>query len=161
MVKVRSMSWVAAALVSALAIASGPPAASVNPTLRFGRANGIWELPLGANAGWVDGNFYELSPAPTPGPAYHLTATLSAHPVACPACVSGSLQGVLDDGLPGTPNLAVVGTYSGTWANGSGTFSAQIFGAASNAPVGRFQGAFADPPLLPVLGQFHGKWMLR
>lgn len=155
----RSLATFAAASLCAFALASPQSSTATPSSARFGKALGTWQLPLPAQNGYVDGYLYELTPATTP--AFHFSATLAAGPVLCPACVAGSIQGTLDDGVGPGPDYFVVGYYSGTSFNGAGTFSARIFAPTSAAPRGYIAGQFSNPPLLPVLGHFNARWALR
>jgi hypothetical protein len=152
----------AVASLGALALA-GSPGPLAPSTIRIGWTHGVWELPWGPQNGYVDGYFYQrtTNPTPTPPPVFHFTATLIEAPVACPSCIAGYVQGVLDDGVGTTPDYFVSGHYYGSFSNGSGTFTANIFEPTSAAPVGSVSGNFSDPPLLPVLGRFDGKWLIR
>lgn len=159
----RTFATLAASALCALALANSPGPASTPGKIRFGPTHGAWQLGFGAQNGFVDGHFYEAQPATTPSapPRYHFTATLVAGPVMCPNCVAGTLQGTLDDGVGPSPDYVVLGHYSGVWSTGKGSFSASIYRPTSAAPVGSVGGTYDNPPLLPVIGHYSGKWIIR
>ena len=162
MTRSRLSRLAAVATLTALTLAATAQTTST-VAASFGRAVGTWVLPMGASNGWIDGDLYAVTttPTPSPTPAYHITGALTAYPVLCPSCIAGAIHGVLDDGVPGTPNLTVVGSYYGEFATGSGDFSALVYSPTAAAPVGKIIGRFSNPPLLPALGRFKAKWRIR
>lgn len=160
MISRRSFALLVATTVCAFAPANSP-STSASESASLGTANGTWELPFGAQDGYIDGFFYRPAPSTTSAPAFHISGNLVASPVACPACIAGTIQAVLDDGVGSAPDYFVYGHYNGAWSSGAGTFQARIYSPTSAAPVGWFKGKFNDPPQLPVLGHFDGRWVIN
>ena len=140
----------------------GPVASAVGA----GKVSGVWELPLGPQNGYVDGDLYAPSTVPTSSasPAYHFTAVLKALPVPVTMMLAGTIQGTLDDGVGPGPDYLVSGSYAGLLSTviGTGTFSAQIAQPAVSSPSGFIAGNFIDMPmsLSPVPGHFNGRWKI-
>ena len=151
-----------ASVLAGLALALGlvdPGQAHSSCTTRIGGTQGRWNLPLQANGqDTFDGT---LITANIPWPSYRVQGTLTDIQTGCMSCVSGSLQGTLDDGSGPSPDYVVAGTYSGLWLNGTGQFVARIQTPGGQpVAVGEIRGKFADGPGLPGGGSFRGRFQM-
>ena len=161
----RSRPFRTSHLLAAVAVATmfaGTPSTAVAaaPGCEQGTAKGVWELPdSGMDNGYIDG-FLFLSTSPSTLPRYHFTAALTDVPTPCLSCITGKINGYLDDGFGPAPDFVVRGSYSGLFLSGKGTFQAQVYTPAGTAPVGKINGSFADAPGSTVKGSFKGDWQI-
>jgi hypothetical protein len=150
------------AAVAVATMFAGTPSTAVAaaPGCEQGTAKGVWELPdSGMDNGYIDG-FLFLSTSPSTLPRYHFTAALTDVPTPCLSCITGKINGYLDDGFGPAPDFVVRGSYSGLFLSGKGTFQAQVYTPAGTAPVGKINGSFADAPGSTVKGSFKGDWQI-
>ena len=122
-----------------------------------GPGSGTWELPSGSGTsdGFIDGTLY-LAPANTF--RYFFSATLTDVPSPCLSCITGTIDGFLDDGFGPAPDYIVKGSYSGVFLTGKGSFTCEIRPLNSSVPVGKIKGTFSDPPLSTTPGEFKATW---
>jgi len=157
-----------AAALLPLALSLPATAVQTGPTTSIcigGVTRGDWDLPgpTAANPGYADGDLFL---GQTTTVRYTLSADLLPSPVACVACVSGRVDGYLDDGLGTTPDYLVRGFYNGNAASGNGTFFAWIFRpgpvlSTTAAVAGKIEGKYSDPALATTpVGHYTGHWRI-
>ena len=142
-----------------LCAALGVMAQPLATTDQTGSARGVWELPSGSGAsdGYISGALYL---APNDDFRYVFDATLTDVWTPCLSCITGTIDGFLDDGFGPAPDFLVKGSYSGTYVTGKGTFTCEIRRPGSTTVVGKIEGSFADPPGSTTLGSFKGTWKI-
>src|SRR5262245_259229 len=125
-----------------------------------GTGSGTWELPSGSGAsdGYIEGTLL-LSPGGTF--RYEFSAVLTDVWTPCLSCITGTIDGYLDDGFGPAPDFVVKGTYSGSALTGKGTFTCDIRRPGSTVNVGKIDGTFADPPGSTTLGTFKADWKIN
>ncbi len=156
----RTSTILAAAAVATMLSSSPSTAIAAAPACEQGPAKGVWELPgSGLDNGFIDG-FLFLSTSPTTVPRYAFKAALTDVPTPCLSCITGKINGYLDDGFGPSPDYVVTGSYSGVFLTGSGTFQAQVFRPTGTTPVGKITGTFTDPPVSTQKGSFKGDWQI-
>ena len=143
----------------ALAAAAFNPTSAMAVACESGTAKGVWELPSGSGTsdGFIDG-FLFLSISPTSAPRYFFNATLTDVPSPCLSCITGTIDGYLDDGFGPAPDYVVHGTYSGLFLSGKGSFTCEVFPPTGTHAVGKIKGTFSDPPASSLDGTFKGDW---
>lgn len=117
-----------------------------------------WDLPSSGPSGLASGALFLGQSTPQ----YAFAATLvDTTPPGCLACLSGTVQGTLDDGVGVGPDYIVRGVYSGASLTSSGLLRIGIFDPITNARVGRMNGDFVDmPTTIPQFGAAAGSWLL-
>lgn len=158
----RGWTTSALALCASFALVSDATSGSAAAPCREGFAKGDWDLPSGGqNNGFLNGElFLDNSPGPISAPVYAIFATLTDVPSPCLSCITGTLDGYLDDGFGPAPDYVVRGTYAGFWFTGRGSFSAEVFTPTGVTPVGKIKGEFADPPSFSSIGGFKAEWSI-
>jgi hypothetical protein len=144
----------------AVCAAFGPTAAPLSSLdSQSGTGNGTWVLPSGSGKsdGYLSGALY-LDPSGTFRFAFD--ATLTDVPTPCLSCITGTIVGTLDDGVGPAPDYTVKGSYSGTFIDGKGTFSCDIYPLTSTRSVGKIDGTFSDPPTSVNPGTFKCTWKI-
>ena len=145
----------AIAMCAAVGLAAKPLAIF---TGQSGVGSGSWVLPSGSGTsdGYLAGTLY-LSPAGTFRFAFN--ATLTDVPTPCLSCITGTIDGTLDDGVGPGPDYKVKGTYSGVFVTGKGSFTCEIR-TLTGTTVGKIDGTFTDPPSSTTPGTFKCTWSI-
>lgn len=124
-----------------------------------GKTFGDWDLPSGGSAGFATGALQDGFGSTV----FKMKAKLAELPSPSLSTRIGTLDGELDDGVPGFPVYYVSGDWKATALTGSGSFSAVISRQFSPlGPVqliGKMAGVFSDPPSFPnLVGKYKGEW---
>jgi hypothetical protein len=145
----------ALAFCAALGLAAQPLATF---TGQSGPGSGTWVLPSGSgtNDGYLAGTLY-LAPANTF--RFSFNATLTDVPTPCLSCITGTIDGTLDDGVGPAPDYIVKGSYSGLFVSGKGSFTCEIR-TLTGTVVGKIDGTFSDPPSSSTPGTFKCDWKI-
>lgn len=118
-----------------------------------GAGLGAWDLPVASGGnGYVDGTLLDRT---TPGAGFAFAGVLTDIPVACPSCILGRVEGLLDDG---TASYEVFGMYYGSSLDGTGLFRAHVVLPGTSVAVGRIVGSFDDHPAQDGPGTFRSRW---
>lgn len=127
---------------------------------RHGLTLGDWNLPPNGvgSVGFIDGRVVKNGAG-----VYRFQASLSEVVTPCLSCREGGIVGTLDDGVGAPDDYVVVGSWSGTFFGGEGSWHATIFQPLGPAliPVGRMKGIFDDALAFPdQVGTYIGRWTI-
>ena len=123
-----------------------------------GKTEGDWDLPSLGNNGFASGKLLDQSG----NTVFAMDAVLVEQFTPALSIRVGTIQGDLDDGVPGFPVYTVFGEWVATALTGKGTFKANITKQVSPLGpiviVGKMSGKFVDLPFPPNVGKYEGEW---